>query len=64
MARSCMASQVHINSLNLSLNFKPRFDINYLFDINHLVVLYQMIICSNSGSRKKMAPLHGSQVLY
>ena len=22
----CMASQVHINSLNLSLNFKPRFE--------------------------------------
>ena len=22
----CMASQVHINSLNLSFNFKPRFE--------------------------------------
>ena len=25
--RQCMASQVHIYSLNLSLNFKPRFEV-------------------------------------
>ena len=26
LSMSAMASQVHINSLNLSLNFKPRFE--------------------------------------